>query len=54
MSRQALVNCSFCGQNNDEVAHMISGPSVFICSDCIDLCGEIVADAKRKQEERKK
>ena len=37
--------CSFCFKSQHEVKKLISGPArVFICSDCVDLCNEIIAD----------
>lgn len=36
--------CSFCGKNQDEVSKLVSGPDVFICDECIELCNEIVQD----------
>ena len=37
--------CSFCFKSQHEVVKLISGPSgVFICSDCVGLCNEIMAD----------
>ena len=37
-----LLHCSFCGKNQNEVAKLIAGPSVFICDECVDLCNEII------------
>ena len=39
-----LLNCSFCGKNQNEVNKLIAGPSVFICDECVDLCNEIIRD----------
>ena len=39
-----LLHCSFCGKNQNEVAKLIAGPSVFICDECVDLCNEIISD----------
>ena len=36
--------CSFCGKNQDEVATLIAGPTVFICNECIGLCNRILED----------
>ena len=36
--------CSFCGKSQHEVKKLISGPSVFICDECIELCNDIVRD----------
>ena len=36
--------CSFCFKSQHEVKKLISGPAaIFICSECIDLCNEIIA-----------
>ncbi len=36
------VKCSFCGKTQDQVKRIVAGPGVFICSDCIELCQEII------------
>ena len=38
------ARCSFCGKSRDEVARLVSGPGVYICAECIDLCVEILLD----------
>ncbi|SCC62247.1 ClpX C4-type zinc finger protein [Kosakonia oryziphila] len=43
--------CNFCKQVITE-DRLITGPGVNICTDCIDLCNEIVSD--RRTEYRKK
>lgn len=40
--------CSFCGKNQKEVKKLIAGPSVYICNECIKLCGEIVEDEEKE------
>ena len=35
--------CSFCGLLNTQVAKLIAGPGVFICNECVIVCGEILA-----------
>ena len=40
----AKVKCSFCGKSQDEVSRIIAGPGVFICNECVELCGEIMDD----------
>lgn len=37
-----LLNCSFCGKNQNEVHKLIAGPSVFICDECVELCNDII------------
>ncbi|WP_228712762.1 ClpX C4-type zinc finger protein [Klebsiella sp. FDAARGOS_511] len=43
--------CNFCKQVVGE-QDLIAGPGVNICSECVDLCNEIIAD--RRAEYRKK
>jgi ATP-dependent Clp protease ATP-binding subunit ClpX len=49
MLKPAIVKepmCSFCGKLSREVRRLVAGPSAFICNECIDLCSEIMSDAK--------
>lgn len=39
-----VCRCSFCGKTEDQVHRLIEGPGVYICSDCVDLCAEIISD----------
>lgn len=40
--------CSFCGKAASDVKRMIAGPDgVFICSECVTLCNEIIAKKER-------
>lgn len=32
-----MLTCSFCGARADAVAHLLAGPDVNICSDCIQV-----------------
>lgn len=36
------IRCSFCGKDQDQVERLISGPGVYICNECIDLCNAII------------
>lgn len=38
------LSCSFCGKGQNEVKKLIAGPSVYICNECIDLCGDILLE----------
>lgn len=38
------VRCSFCGKSQDEVLRLISGPGVYICNECIELCYDLLVD----------
>jgi hypothetical protein len=45
-SRPVTLYCSFCGKDKDSVAKMVAGPGVYICSECIGLCTQILAMEK--------
>lgn len=35
--------CSFCGKSQNQVRKLIAGPNgVYICDECIDICGDII------------
>ena len=36
------IRCSFCGKSEDQVQRLISGPNVYICNECIDLCSDLL------------
>lgn len=42
MHNTRVQHCSFCGKNGDEVKHLISGPDVNICNECVNLCTDIL------------
>ncbi len=42
MSKKQDTHCSFCGKHKDEVGKLVAGVGVFICNECIKLCGDIV------------
>lgn len=46
--RTRLFHCSFCGKPQTEVVKLIAGPGVFICNDCVALCGTIVAQEPKQ------
>ncbi|MBO6178010.1 MAG: ATP-dependent Clp protease ATP-binding subunit ClpX [Selenomonadaceae bacterium] len=35
-------HCSFCKKTGNQVAHLIKGPGVYICSECVALCNDII------------
>jgi ATP-dependent Clp protease ATP-binding subunit ClpX len=44
------IRCSFCGRGQEEVARLVSGPSVYICSECVKLCNDILeGEVEREQ-----
>ncbi len=38
------LKCSFCGKTQDQVRKLVSGPGVYICDECIELCNEIIEE----------
>src|SRR6266498_2951127 len=49
MSNDKHLRCSFCGKSKDSVRKFISGPSVYICNECIALCNEILAEDEERE-----
>ena len=43
--------CSFCGKSQDQVKRIIAGPGVYICDECVELCGEIIKEEIDESEE---
>ena len=45
-------HCSFCGHTQDEVRRLVAGqePGVFICNDCVELCGELLKEEEEIDE----
>ena len=39
-----LIYCSFCNTHKDKVKKLIVGDDVAICSDCIELCTQLIED----------
>ena len=38
------IRCSFCGKRENQVERLIAGPGVYICSDCVAACGELLRE----------
>ena len=48
-NNEQLLCCSFCGKREDE-ARMIAGPGVYICSDCVQTCCDLLRDDEQAAE----
>ena len=48
-SKPKLMHCSFCGKSQREVRRLIAGPNVFICTECLELCNDIIRDENPAQ-----
>lgn len=46
MSDKKLHYCSFCESHKDEVTKLIVGEDVAICSNCVDLCNQLIVDER--------
>ena len=38
------IRCSFCGKRESQAERLIAGPGVYICSDCVQACMELLRD----------
>ena len=36
------IRCSFCGKTQEQVQRLVSGPNVYICNECVQLCANII------------
>ena len=41
------IRCSFCGKRETQVERLIAGPGVYICSECVQACGQLLQDDLR-------
>lgn len=39
-----LQHCSFCGSSKEKVSKLIVGEDVAICSDCVELCNQLIVN----------
>jgi len=48
------VDCrwSFCGKQQDQVEHLIAGPGVFICAECVRLCQIIIQEERTRRQKQ--
>ena len=38
------IRCSFCGKHENQTERLIAGPGVYICSECVQACSELLRD----------
>jgi ATP-dependent protease Clp ATPase subunit len=43
------LSCTFCGKSGDQVERLIAGPTVYICEECVEMCEDIVREARGVQ-----
>ena len=51
MSKYDEIRCSFCGKTQNEVKRLISGPNVYICDECVNVCMDILEEDHLLNEE---
>ena len=42
-TEEPIICCSFCGKSESQ-GRLIAGPDVFICSDCVQACCELLKE----------
>jgi len=40
-----VLQCSFCGKDQNEVFRLVAGPGVYICGDCLEVSMQILTAA---------
>jgi ATP-dependent Clp protease ATP-binding subunit ClpX len=43
-TEEKQVCCSFCGKGEARASRLIAGPGVFICSDCVQACSQLLRE----------
>ena len=43
-NEQPPIRCNFCGKGENQAARLIAGPGVYICSDCVAACSDLLRD----------
>ena len=43
-NEQPPIRCSFCGKRENQASRLIAGPGVYICSECVAACSELLRD----------
>ena len=38
------IRCSFCGKRESQASRLIAGPGVYICSDCVAACSDLLRE----------
>ena len=50
-NEQPPIRCSFCGKRENQASRLIAGPGVYICSDCVQACSELLRDDMQHDED---
>ena len=49
-NEQPPVRCSFCGKRENQASRLIAGHGVYICSDCVAACSDLLRDEFEMEE----
>ncbi|MBQ8834594.1 MAG: ATP-dependent Clp protease ATP-binding subunit ClpX [Oscillospiraceae bacterium] len=44
------IRCSFCGMRENQAGRLIAGPGVYICSECVQACSDLLRDEIEMEE----
>jgi len=44
------IRCSFCGMREGQTSRLIAGPGVYICSDCVQACSDLLREEIEMEE----
>ena len=47
-TKYSSIRCSFCTKKANEVEKLITGPSVYICNECVSMCNAILKQDQQK------
>ena len=39
--------CSFCCKSEQEVGQLITGPNVYICDECVEVCVDVIREGHK-------
>ena len=45
-----MLKCSFCQKSQRQVRKLITGSGVYICTECVELCNEIIAEELEEEQ----
>lgn len=48
-NEDSIIACSFCGKQESQ-ARLIAGPGVYICSDCVEACCDLLREDKKNRD----
>ena len=43
-NNEQQIRCSFCGKRESQASKLIAGPGVYICSDCVQACSDLLRE----------